>query len=153
MTGAVLPGGQNVNYTYDIFGRRTSRSASGQTTQFLYDGHNVVLDREGAGGAVDYLSGVGTDEHLRQSSGAGGSLFSLQDNVGSVAALTDAGGNVVERQQYEAFGASAGSSLTRYGYTGRERDNATSLRIIARAGTTRSRDVFFQKIRRDSQPV
>ena len=127
MTGAALPGGQNVSYTYDIFGRRTSRSAGGQSTQFLYDGHNVVLDRESAGGTVDYLSGVGTDEHLRQSSGAGGSLFSLQDNVGSVAALTDGGGNVVERQQYEAFGTSSGSSLTRYGYTGRERDNATGL--------------------------
>jgi RHS repeat-associated protein len=127
MTGAALPSGQIVNYTYDIFGRRTSRSAGGQTTEFLYDGYNVVLDRESSGGAVDYLSGVGTDEHLRQSSGTSGNLFSLQDHVGSVAALTDSGGNVVERQQYEAFGTSAGSSLTRYGYTGRERDNATGL--------------------------
>jgi RHS repeat-associated protein len=127
MTGAALPGGQSVNYTYDIFGRRTSRSTGGLTTQFLYDGPDVVLDRESSGGAIDYLHGLGIDEHLRQSGGPTSNLYSLQDHLGSVVALTDAGGNVVERQQYEPFGGSTGSSLTRYGYTGRERDSATGL--------------------------
>lgn len=127
MTGATLPGGQNVNYTYDIFGRRTSSSASGQTTQFLYDGPDVVLDRSSSGGTIDYLHGIGIDEHLRQSGGLTSALYTLQDHLGSVAALTDAGGNVVERQQYQPFGASNGSSLTRYGFTGRERDSATGL--------------------------
>jgi RHS repeat-associated protein len=127
MTGATLPGGQNINYTYDIFGRRTSRSTGGITTQFLYDGADVVLDRDSAGATVDYVNGVGIDEHLSQSSGATGSLYSLQDHLGSIAALTDAGGKVVERQHYEPFGASSGSTLTRYGYTGRERDGATGL--------------------------
>jgi YD repeat-containing protein len=88
MTGAVLPGGQSVNYTYDIFGRRTSRSASGVTTQFIYDGYDVVRDRDSAGTTVDYLNGIGNDEHLRQASGATGSLYSLQDHLGSIAALT-----------------------------------------------------------------
>ncbi len=127
MTGATLPGGQDVNYTYDIFGRRTSSSTGGNNTQFLYDGPDVVLDRNSSGGTVDYLHGIGIDEHLRQSNGQTSALYSLQDHLGSVAALTDAGGNVVERQQYEPFGASTGSSLTRYGYTGRERDSATGL--------------------------
>lgn len=126
LTGASLPGGQNVNYTYDVLNRRTSRSAGGATTQFLYDGPEVVIDRDNSGSAVDYLHGVGMDEHLRQSSPAG-VLYSLQDQLGSIAALTNAGGNVVERQQYEPFGRSNGSSLTRFGYTGRERDSATGL--------------------------
>ena len=34
---------------------------------------------------------------------------------------------MVERMQYEAFGQSAGSTLTRYGYTGRERDDFSGL--------------------------
>src|SRR5262249_10457305 len=34
---------------------------------------------------------------------------------------------VAEFQQYEAFGGSNGSTLTRYGFTGRERDSATGL--------------------------
>ena len=127
MTGATLPGGTSVNYTYDIFGRRTSRSSGGVTTQFLHDGSEVVLDRENGGATVDYLNGAGVDEHLRQSSAATGPLYSLQDHLGSIAALTDTGGNVVERMQYQPFGGSTGSTLTRFGYTGRELDSATGL--------------------------
>lgn len=41
--------------------------------------------------------------------------------------MTDGSGGVSERQSYEPFGASSGSSLTRYGYTGREMDEATGL--------------------------
>jgi RHS repeat-associated protein len=68
----------------------------------------------------------GLDEKLRQSSAAGAFYF-LQDHLGSVVALADATGKVAERMQYEAFGQSAGSQLTRYGYTGRERDELTGL--------------------------
>src|SRR6185369_7470888 len=45
----------------------------------------------------------------------------------STIALTGANGDVVERMFYDAFGESSGSSLTRYGYTGRERDPLTGL--------------------------
>ncbi|HEY0762426.1 MAG TPA: RHS repeat-associated core domain-containing protein [Pyrinomonadaceae bacterium] len=127
MTGATLPTGASVNYTYDVFGRRTSRSAGGVTTQFLHDGSEVVLDRENGGNPVDYLNGAGVDEHLRQSSVVSGTLYPLQDHLGSIGALTDVGGNVVERMQYEPFGGGSGSTLTRYGYAGRERDGATGL--------------------------
>lgn len=41
--------------------------------------------------------------------------------------MADASGNVVERMQYSAFGETTGGSLTRYGYTGRERDDLTGL--------------------------
>ncbi len=127
LTGAALSSGQTISYSYDLFNRRISRTAGGTTTQFLYDGADVVLDRLSDSSGVDYLHGVDVDEHLRQNSVATGSLYSLQDHLGSIAALTDASGNVAERQQYEPFGGSAGSSFTRYGYTGRERDNATTL--------------------------
>jgi RHS repeat-associated protein len=127
LTSASLPNGQNVSYGYDLFDRRTSRTAGGLTTQFLYDESEVVLDRVSNGSSVDYLSGAGVDEHLRQKSSSLGSLYTLQDQVGSTAALTDASGTVAERQQYEPFGAGGGSSLTRYGFTGREHDNLTGL--------------------------
>jgi len=41
--------------------------------------------------------------------------------------LTNSGGGLLERQQYDAFGDNGGSAYTRYGFTGRERDNATGL--------------------------
>ncbi len=97
------------------------------TTSFLYDDADVVLDRGSDGSAVEYLNGPGVDDKLRQTSAGTGALYFLQDHLGSTAVLTNAGGGVVERLQYEAFGESAGSSLTRYGFTGRERDAATGL--------------------------
>lgn len=126
MTRALLLGGQAVNYRYDSLGRRVSRSTGGQTTNFLYDGVDVVVDRNSDGSDTDYVNGPRIDEKLRQS-GSAGLLYFAQDHLGSTTALTDAAGNLVERQQYEPFGQSAGSTLTRYGYTGRERDQVTGL--------------------------
>jgi len=126
LTSVASPDGQTVSYGYDALARRTSRTASGVTTSFLYDGQDVVSDSEN-GNTVDYLNGPGVDNKLRQGSAATGSLYFLQDHLGSTKALTDSSGAVVEQSQYESFGESAGSSLTRYGFTGRERDSATGL--------------------------
>lgn len=117
-----LPG-QTVSYGYDALGRRTSRTDNAGTTSFQYDGLEVVADRAGST-TIDYLNGPGMDEKLRQSGGAGGTFYFLQDHLNSVIGLV---GTVNERHQYEAFGASNGSAWTRYGYTGRERDAATGL--------------------------
>lgn len=107
--------------------RRASRSYQGTATSFVYDGQDVVADKVGTSVTTDYLNGAGIDDKLRQSAVSTGNLYFLQDHLGSTNALTSAGGGVVERQSYEAFGASNGSSLTRYGYTGRERDEVTGL--------------------------
>jgi RHS repeat-associated protein len=127
LTQATLPGGQSINYTYDAVGRLASRSANGTTTSSLYNGLDVVLDRANDGSQVDYLNGAGIDNLLRQASPATGNLYFLQDQLGSTIALTNGGGGVVEGSQYEAFGESQSSSLTRFGFTGRERDAATGL--------------------------
>jgi RHS repeat-associated protein len=127
LTQAALPNGQAVNYGYDVLGRRINRAANGVTTTFQYDGADVVTDRESGGSAYDYLNGLGIDDKLRQSGGSIGTLYFLQDHLGSTAALTSASGALMGQQQYEAFGANAGSAQTRYGYTGRERDELTGL--------------------------
>lgn len=127
MTQATLPNGQSVNYAYDALGRRVSRNAGGITTQFLYDREDVVLDKNSNNANVDYLNGSGIDNKLRQFNSATGNLYFLQDHLGSTSALTNNSGGVAERLQYEAYGNSTGSALTRYDYTGRERDSATGL--------------------------
>jgi RHS repeat-associated protein len=126
LTRASLSNGQNVDYAYDALGRRISRAAGGTTTSFLYDRNDVLLDRDASGPTVDYLNGIGIDDKLRQSSSAG-SYYFLKDQVGSTTALTNDGGSIVAQTQYEAFGNSAGTSLTRYDYTGRERDGISGL--------------------------
>jgi RHS repeat-associated protein len=85
----------------------------------------VVIDRRGET-TVDYLNGLEVDEKIRQITSIG-SLYFLQDHLGSTAALTDGSGNVVDRVQYEPFGESTGSALSRYDYTGRERDTSSKL--------------------------
>lgn len=127
MTSANLPNGQTVSYGYDALGRRRSRSANNQTTQFVYDRRDVVQDKQSANIQADYVNGLGIDNKLKISNSSG-SLYYLKDHLGSTQGLTGVSGNVAEWQRYEAFGNSnVSNSLTRYGYTGRERDEQTGL--------------------------
>jgi RHS repeat-associated protein len=124
---ASVPGGLTLTYKYDALGRRVQRQTSaGGWTKFVYDGEQVIRDLNSDGSTVEYLNGPGIDNKLRQTS-AGDTHYFVADHLGSTRALTDASGNVVETQQYDSFGQSAGSALTRYGYTGRERDAETGL--------------------------
>jgi RHS repeat-associated protein len=127
LTQSTLPSGQTINYGYDATGRLASRATNGSSTSFLYHNLDVVLDRGSDGSQVDYLNGMALDDKLRQASNATGALYFLQDQLRSTIALTDSGGNVVERKQYEPFGESQSSALTRYTFTGRERDASTGL--------------------------
>lgn len=122
-----LPNAQTVGYNYDALGRRVNRLAGGLTTNFLYDNDEVVLDRNNAGTVTDYLNGPRIDHKLRQASTGTGAVYFLQDHLNGTIGLVNASGGVVERLPYEAYGASAGSALTRYDYTGRERDAVTGL--------------------------
>lgn len=127
MTQAALPNGQTVDYNYDSLGRRISRSTGSSSTAFLYDGDDIVLDNNNNGTTVDYLNGQFVDEKLRQTNPSGNRSYFQQDHLGSTIALADASGNVAERINYESYGESSGSGITRYDYTGRERDSSTGL--------------------------
>jgi RHS repeat-associated protein len=127
LTQVTLPNGQAVQYGYDALGRMSSRMAGGTTTTSLYDSSEAVLDRASDGVQVDYLNGPGLDDKLRQSSAATGPLYFLQDQLGSTIGLTNSAGGVVERMSYEPFGGGSSSTLTRFTYTGRERDAQTNL--------------------------
>ena len=126
LTAATLPNGQTVNYSYDALGRRSSRTTNNQTTNFIYDGADVIQDKQGTN-QTDYLNG-GLDEKLKVSSNQTGSLYFLTDHLGSTQGLTGTSGNVAEWQRYTSFGESdVSNTLTRYGFTGREKDSDTNL--------------------------
>ncbi|HBB98516.1 MAG TPA: hypothetical protein DC054_24300, partial [Blastocatellia bacterium] len=126
-----LPNGATVGYKYDALGRRIQRTPStGASTHFVYDGQDVVKDLNSDGSTVDYLNGPGVDNKLRLTDSrliALGPLYFLQDQLGSTTALTNSLGASVAQVSYDAFGNSNGSALTRYDYTGRERDSLTGL--------------------------
>lgn len=129
LTQVVTPSSGSVSYKYDALGRRIQRTlSSGISTNFIYDGQDVVKDINSDGSTVEYLNGPGIDNKIRQKGSSSSSTYYFsQDHLGSTTALTGTNGKLVERTTYDAYGNSAGSTRTRYGYTGRERDLDTGL--------------------------
>ncbi len=127
LTQVVTPASGSASYKYDALGRRIQRAPStGAATNFIYDNDDVLRDKNSDGTTVDYLNGAGVDNKIWQKSGNTQYYFS-QDHLGSTTALTNTSGTLVERETYDAYGNTAGSSKTRYGFTGRERDPLTGL--------------------------
>jgi len=129
LSQVVIPTGRTVSYKYDGLGRRIQRTTTGGSDQrYVYDNADVMLDLNADWSvATTYLSGSGIDSHLRQTNATTGVSYYLTDHLGSTAALSDVNGALLEQHVYDSFGKSAGSTLTRYGYTGRERDPDTDL--------------------------
>lgn len=96
------------DYHYDALGRRISKSLNGLRTRFVYDGARLIEERDGANDLIaSYVMGIGVDEVLSRWRPTGGSnpeAFFHTNALGSVAALTDNTGAVVERYKYDAYG-------------------------------------------------
>ncbi|PYU24973.1 MAG: hypothetical protein DMG30_06785, partial [Acidobacteria bacterium] len=98
----------NVSFQYDGYGRRTGKTISSATTNYLYDGANVVQE----------LSGTTVTAN-------NGAANFLNDTLGSTIALTSSTGSTMASYAYEPFGnttVTSGSSANSYQYTGREND-------------------------------
>ncbi len=104
----VVEGIKSTQYTYDVMGRRISKSSDGQVTRYFYSGNRVIEERDGSGNILkQYIYGNGIDELLRIDVHRGGtvtSYFVHTNAAGSVTAITDADGNLIERVAYDAFG-------------------------------------------------
>ncbi len=106
---------------YDPTDRLFQTSQTGSaTTQFLYDGSNIVA--EYGSGAVQrrYVDGPGTDEPIVWYTGSGTSsrAWLLQDERGSVLASADSSGNVSWTNTYDEYGQPGSSNTGRFQYTG-----------------------------------
>ncbi len=139
LTRATGPKGEEATYTYDPFGRRLSKTVDGATTYFVYDGDQLIGELiKGSLLTATYVYGPGIDEVLRMTRGRTSTYYHA-DGLGSIAALTDSTGSVIERTTYDAFGTPqlawpTPSSLTqlstvgnRFFFTGREYDAETGL--------------------------
>src|SRR5690242_17520978 len=86
---ASISGGATASFVYDGTGRRRSKTISGTTTAFLYDGLNPV--QEQAGTTTNLLTGLAIDEYFTRSTGSGNEEFAT-DALGSTVALSNATG-------------------------------------------------------------
>jgi RHS repeat-associated protein len=129
LTQVAPPSGLIVNYRYDGLGRRIQRTTSvGGNERYVYDGHEALIDLNADWSiATTYFNDLGIDNHLRQTSATTGVSYFLTDHLGSTSALADTAANVVEQLSFDSFGNRSGTSRTRYGYAGRERDPDTGM--------------------------
>jgi RHS repeat-associated protein len=130
-------GGTTVDYGYDAFGRRITRTSGGITTLFVFDGMQVIDEYENGVVARAYLNGPQIDEPVAMLTPERTLFYARQLNK-SVYALLDGSGAVVERYEYTPYGRqtirSPGGAIRTasafgnpIGFTGRYLDAATGL--------------------------
>ncbi len=120
----VKQGGNNIaTFVYDGHGRRFSKTTSGVTRTYLYDGAEIVEERLSTGGAIKYFDGPGIDQHLGTRSSSGVQAFFASDHLGSVTDVTTRPGAITLMRQYDPWGnLVSGASTNGYAFTGREWD-------------------------------
>ncbi|HCE67305.1 MAG TPA: hypothetical protein DER40_07235, partial [Geobacter sp.] len=139
---ATVTDNRTVTFKYDPFDRRIEKTVTitsdgtvtngGGTWSYLYEGDNIAVEYyTPTGGTVEktwYTHGAGTDEHLAMERG-GQYYYFLQDGLGSITTITDAGKNVVQSYEYDSFGMAKPSTGFRnvYQFAGREYDRETGL--------------------------
>ncbi len=120
-------GNVQLSYGYDALGRRVAKANNGGTsTQFLYDGINVVQETQGST-VNPILVGLGIDERFARNDVTGRTYF-LSDMLNSTVALTDTTGAIQQQYSYDPYGNVTASNTTTgftnpYQYTGREADS------------------------------
>jgi RHS repeat-associated protein len=126
-----------IEYRYDAMGRRVQKIVNSVTTNYLYDGLNLIAELDG-----DNNNAVKTwyvyagpmapiDRPLARVDASDGSvLYYHQDLLGSVIALTNSSGVVVTQYNYSPFGHTEviGTDIDQpFRFTGREWDAETGL--------------------------
>jgi len=122
-------------YLYDASGRRVMSQVNGYATYFVLEGDRVLQEVDGNSAQVtkEYVWGSAIDELVILQ--LDGEIYHAHaDALGSTALLTDANGDVVERYDYNPFGACVASDVNGgglvgnpYRFTGRRLDSETGL--------------------------
>ncbi|HOW35740.1 MAG TPA: RHS repeat-associated core domain-containing protein [Candidatus Omnitrophota bacterium] len=116
-------------YSYDGLGRRISKTVGGSTTYFVYDGDQIIEERDSNGTLLaSYTYGEGIDEVLTMNRG-GQDYFYFYNGLGSVTNIANSRAQVVESYQYDVYGNPSTLSTigNRYYFTGRELDEESGL--------------------------
>jgi RHS repeat-associated protein len=104
----VIEGTTNTNLKYDALGRRIEKSTGSDTVKYYYDRNQVIEERGGSDQIKRQLIyGNGVDELLIifNYDGATAIPYYVHTNdIGSITAITNQEGNIVERVSYDTYG-------------------------------------------------
>lgn len=122
-------------YFYDAFGRQITSTQNGVTNSIAYSGSSAIEAYNGANLIqknilVNFLTPVSTEKDSKK-------YFYHQNELNSVDAITNENGRLIEKYEYDAYGAMVrldslnnqllqSPSGNRYGFTGQVFDIATS---------------------------
>jgi len=120
----------SASFEYDALGRRIQKSVTDtvngtRTTNYIYDGLDIVQEIENGIPAVNYIRTLNIDEPLARIKADGSVRYYQTDALGSVIALTDEMGVARTKYSYDPFGnvtISGEASDNPFQYTGREND-------------------------------
>jgi len=117
---------KTLSFAYDPLGRRYSKTVNGTLKRYVYDGSDIVGVLDSGGSTISTIAhSESVDTPLSINTG-GNTYYYHRNHQGSIIALTDASGTVVESYTYDAYGKTSktGSANTGnpYAYTGRELD-------------------------------
>ncbi|MFL1524379.1 RHS repeat-associated core domain-containing protein [Pseudomonas sp. O230] len=107
LISVTLPNGSQATYRYDAFGRRISKNVDGHTTEFFWQGDNLVAEssREHY---RSYVYEPGSFRPLAMLDGKGPRnacpFYYQLDHLGTPQELTDYSGEIVWAAQYTAYG-------------------------------------------------
>jgi RHS repeat-associated protein len=107
LIGVTTPGGRTASYRYDAFGRRIAKTVDGHTTEFFWQGDNLIAEssREHY---RSYLYEPGSFRPLAMLDGKGPRkacpFYYQLDHLGTPQELTDFGGEIVWSAKYNAYG-------------------------------------------------
>ncbi|WP_392886756.1 RHS repeat-associated core domain-containing protein [Pseudomonas migulae] len=107
LIGATLPNGSHATYRYDAFGRRISKQVDGKTTEFFWQGDNLVAESSHEH-YRSYVYEPGSFRPLAMLDGKGPRkacpFYYQLDHLGTPQELTDYSGEIVWAAQYTAYG-------------------------------------------------
>lgn len=146
LTGVQITQNGNIKqltFAYDPFGKRISKTivqdAIGtdcqspnvcpRTINYVYDGQNIIMEYDQTGNiTAKYTHGPNIDEPLAVQQGTN-TYYYHADGLGSITALSNASGSIVQTYSYDSFGnmTATGNIRQPFTYTAREYDYATGM--------------------------
>ena len=114
--------GTSASFDYDAFGRRVSKTINSMTTDYHYDGFDIIAEIGDGAIEATYLRGLRIDEPFVRI--GNNNEYYHTDALGSTLALTDDTGFPQTTYSYDPFGNTVitGESTNPFQYTGREND-------------------------------
>ncbi|MFY0731051.1 RHS repeat-associated core domain-containing protein, partial [Pseudomonas sp. NFX15] len=107
LTSVTTPDGRKASYRYDAFGRRIAKTVDGQTTQFFWQGEQLIAE-SGPNHYRSYLYEPGTFRPLVMLDGKGRQnalpFYYQLDHLGTPQELTNHDGQRVWSARYSAYG-------------------------------------------------